>query len=509
MTLSISPITPAIAAQAATLDVALQPGTVVTAQVLKLLDANLVRIAIQNLTLDVATSVPLQVGQSVQLAVKQTKDGVSLAPVALDTASASRGNAVVTDDIPLAPKLPEQVDVRPALSPAETKSVAVAAQAAVTKQTGLSPLFANLTSAVTSGSLPQPVFVAAVQLLGLRQPSDRVLTGPDIKAALASSGLVLEASLAKTTPLSPASPPDLKAALTVLRQALATWLGPVTSDARATAKPVIVPPATSPQIGAIAKSSGVVVTATPAPSEAGKTTLLPVGVAVAVAEDARADPIAIAKSLVATQQAPNASRGLPDETPQLSRHLTTPPPFRDGLPAAQSVASPSLAPDADSLTIVHQLIADTDGALARQTLLQVASLPDQIAGPRNETLQPRWNFEIPFVTPQGTAMAQFAISRDGSASESDPAQRVWRAQFSLDIEPAGPVHALISFSGDTTSVKMWAERPATAMQLRANAFHLGASLDRADLKAGEIVIADGAPIRAKGPSAGHFLNRAS
>ena len=507
MTLSISPITPAIAAQAATLDVALQPGTVVTAQVLKLLDANLVRIAIQNLTLDVATSVPLQVGQSVQLAVKQTKDGVSLAPVALDTTSASRGNAVVTDDIPLAPKLPEQVDVRPALSPAETKSVAVAAQAAVTKQTGLSPLFADLISAVTSGSLPQPVLVAAVQLLGLRQPSDRVLTGPDIKAALASSGLVLEASLAKITPLSPASPPDLKAALTVLRQALATWLGPITSDAPATAKLVVVPLATSPQIAAIAKSSVVVVTATPAPSEAGKATLLPVSVA--VAEDAPADPIAIAKSLVAPQQASNASRGLLDETPQLSRHLTTPPPFRDGLPAAQSVASPSLAPDADSVTIVHQLIADTDGALARQTLLQVASLPDQIAGPRNETLQPRWNFEIPFVTPQGTAMAQFAISRDGSASESDPAQRVWRARFSLDIEPAGPVHALISFSGDTTSVKMWAERPATAMQLRANAFHLGASLDRADLKAGEIVIADGAPIRAKSPSAGHFLNRAS
>ncbi len=505
MTLSISLITPAIAAQAATLDVVLQPGTVVTAQVLQLLDANLVRIAIQNLTLDVATAVPLQIGQSVQLAVKQTEDGVSLAPVALDTKSASRSSAVVTDDIPLAPKLPGQVDVRPALSPAETKSVAVAAQAAVTKQSGLSPLFANLTSAMTSGSLPLPVLVAAVQLLGLRQPSDRVLTGPDIKAALASSGLVLEATLATTTPLSPASPPDLKAALSILRQALATWLGPVSSNPSATSKSVVVPPATSAQNGAIVKASVGVVTATPAQSDAGPVTLL----TVAVPEDALADPVAIAKSVVTTQQAQNASRVLPDEPIQLSRHLTTPPPLRNGLPAAQFVASPSLAADADPVTIVHQLIADTDGALARQTLLQVASLPDQIAGPRHETLQPRWNFEIPFVTPQGTAMAQFAISRDDSASESDPAQRVWRARFSLDIEPAGPVHALISFSGNTTSVKMWAERPATATQLRANAFHLGASLDRADLKSGEIVIADGAPIRAKGPLAGHFLNRAS
>ena len=57
---------------------------------------------------------------------------------------------------------------------------------------------------------------------------------------------------------------------------------------------------------------------------------------------------------------------------------------------------------------------------------------------------PRWNFEIPFATPQGTAMAQFEISRDGGEQEVEAAKRVWRARFSLDVEPAGPVHALIS-----------------------------------------------------------------
>jgi hypothetical protein len=76
---------------------------------------------------------------------------------------------------------------------------------------------------------------------------------------------------------------------------------------------------------------------------------------------------------------------------------------------------------------------------------------------------PRWNFEIPFVTPQGTAMAQFEISRDGGGNEEvEAAKRVWRARFSLDVEPAGPVHALMSLVGDKTSVRMWAERPATA-----------------------------------------------
>ena len=58
-------------------------------------------------------------------------------------------------------------------------------------------------------------------------------------------------------------------------------------------------------------------------------------------------------------------------------------------------------------------------------------------------------------------MAQFEISRDGGHEEVEAAKRVWRARFSLDVEPAGPVHALISLTGDKTSVRLWAERVGT------------------------------------------------
>ena len=159
---------------------------------------------------------------------------------------------------------------------------------------------------------------------------------------------------------------------------------------------------------------------------------------------------------------------------------------------------------------MHHLLADTDGAIARQTLLQVASLPDQADTTAAGSIPtaPRWNFEIPFVTPQGTAMAQFEISRDGGGSEVEAAKRVWRARFSLDVEPAGPVHALVSLSGDRTSVRMWAERPATAAQLRAGAAQLSQALSRAELQPGDIVIRDGAPPQPASAPAGHFLDRA-
>lgn len=188
-----------------------------------------------------------------------------------------------------------------------------------------------------------------------------------------------------------------------------------------------------------------------------------------------------------------------------------PPPYRGSLPSAQAMASPLLSADTPLSKIVRRLLSDTDAALSRQTLLQVASLPDRpdAPGARLDPTAPRWNFEIPFATQQGTAMAQFEISRDSDASTPDPAKRVWRARFSLDVEPAGPVHALVSLIGERASVRMWAERPYTARQLRGGAGDLVQALAQAALTPGDIVVHDGAPPAVALPKAGHFLDRAT
>jgi hypothetical protein len=57
-------------------------------------------------------------------------------------------------------------------------------------------------------------------------------------------------------------------------------------------------------------------------------------------------------------------------------------------------------------------------------------------------------------------------------------------------------------------VRMWAERPATADQLRASVSQLNQALSRAELVPGDIVIRDGAPTPAAAAPAGHFLDRA-
>src|SRR5258707_13651504 len=77
MSISINPIFPVIAAQGAAPDLVLQPGTVIDAEVLKLLSDDLVRIAISGLSIEVFSEIPLQVGQALQLAVSQTPEGIS------------------------------------------------------------------------------------------------------------------------------------------------------------------------------------------------------------------------------------------------------------------------------------------------------------------------------------------------------------------------------------------------------------------------------------------------
>lgn len=498
----------------------LQPGSVVTAQVLKVLDANLVRIAIAALSIDVLSEIPLQEGQTLQLAVSQTKDGIRLALVGQGS---DAGDAVTLSPealIDAATNRPTIVAPKSVLTSAERAAVLTAVQSAATEQESLAPLFANLGAAASSGGLPPKLQQAIAQVLAQQTSLDQNLDGGDIKTAFQKSGIFLEASLAAGSVPS-SGVPDLKAALIVLRQTLQLALG---ADATMATK------AAPAQAGLSSATPGLVPFAT-ADLEVHEILLpqarLPVADDLFQANGAGRSALGAAldhgPSAGATlnllqealQELGNPARGagtakgVPGD--DVTVHTNTPPPpFRGASPTAQPIVSPSIAPDAPLATTAHHLLDDTDAAIARQTLLQVASLPDRIdgSGPKIDVTTPRWNFEIPFVTPQGTAMAQFEIARDGSASEVEAAKRVWRARFSLDVEPTGPIHALVSLTGEKTSVRMWAERPATAAQLRAGAAELSQALARAELQPGEIVIRDGAPPQAAPAKAGHFLDRA-
>ena len=539
MAISINPSVPVVGAQAvgsATDGVVLQPGTVVSAQVQNVLAENLVRIAIANLSLDVLTEVALTPGQNLQLSVSQTQDGVVRLQIVGQGAGAAASDAAsVAPSLAtnLAPNLAPNAPVGPAanvatpndpLTPLERIAVSVAAESAAATQQSLAPLFANLNVA-SSADLPPALQQAITDVLARQTSLDQNLGGGDIQNAFRKSGLFLEASLASGSMASSGGAPDLKAALIVLRQTLATAVegtdGPAAGAASvakpAVAAPSLVPSQTVETVGDEILPQVRLPLSNLAGIDPGK---LLVAQALLGAEPRSVATTGAALNLLqeALQQAPRTSGNpaaiitSPDRRSVQGTALTNtpPPPFRGALPSAQPVADPSIAPNAPLSTTVHHLLDDTDAALARQTLLQVASLPDRAdpSGNRIDASIPRWNFEIPFATPQGTAMAQFEISRDGGGNEVEAAKRTWQARFSLNVEPAGPVHVLISLSSDRTSVRMWAERPQTAAQLRAGAGELSHALSQAELSPGDIVIREGSPPQAPPAKAGHFLDRA-
>ena len=528
MVTSVTPVLSVQAAQevaAVVPELALQPGSTVSATVLKVLSADLVRIAIASLAIDVKTEIPLQQGQTLRLAVSQTADGIRLTNVGGNAVAGEAAHDAVTlspealVDLPVtaAPAAPKAV-----LTPLEKATITIAAQTAAAEQDSQAPLFANLASLASSPALPPKLLQAVQQVLSQQTGLDPGLSGNDIKAAFAKSGLFLEASLAAGVAPASGTVPDLKAALLVLRQTLQSLIGDPSVEAaplpKVAAAPTLVPPAapeTEPQQLPLPQAK---VPATPDTAGTVTTTVATVRAALAGAlkdapsaaatlnllQEATPEPAQLAKA------AATAFKAVPGEEAHTN---TPPPPLRGAPPAAQPVAQASIPPQTPLAPAAHHLLANTEAAIARHTLLQVASLPDRIdalpqPAQQGDPAAPRWNFEIPFATPQGTAMAQFEISRDGAGNEAEAAQKVWRARFTLDVEPNGPVHALVALVGDKTAVRMWAERPATAEKLRAGSAELGRALARAELNPGDIVVRDGAPPQPQVAASGHFLARA-
>lgn len=552
MAISINPITPVIAADAASPAVTLQPGSVIDAKVLQVLANDFVRIAVASLSIEVASEVPLQVGQALQLAVSQTPDGVRLqiVPQTADTPAPAQPATLVSPSIaPGAPSVTtdaQGVSVTRPLTPLEIVAVAKALQTAAGQQGSLSPLFANLTVAATSAQVPDVLQQAAHSLLAGRPPLTEKLSGDDIANAFRQSGLFYEqsqkqaAAMPASVTANAAATPDLKAALIVFRQVLGSWLGGATQPP---SDDIAVPGQFAQQGQARAQAEIAAPSTVPVPTAEAEEIMLP-GAVVSVTSEVEVEDLGnpafpmrdassplLGKSTASADSLQMILRAFPKGVQdavlaQLAEEGVTlgqsaaashamaadadgvPPPFRGAATSAQPAVSPTIdhrtAPD----IVAHRLLDDTDSALARQTLLQIASLPDQGTHAKFDPTA-RWNFEVPFATPQGTAVAQFEISRDGGgeAGSTEAASRVWRARFSINLEPAGPVHAQVSLAGERASVRMWAERDATAARLQAEAPQLSQALREAELTPGDIVIGSGAPSAQSAPR-GHFLDRA-
>ncbi len=177
------------------------------------------------------------------------------------------------------------------------------------------------------------------------------------------------------------------------------------------------------------------------------------------------------------------------------------PPVGGGPTAGQPPARPSLGADTPVATLARTLQQEAQGALARVQLSQAASV--EKAGEPT-----RWMFEVPIATPDGTAIAQFELSRDGRGGGAAAAEPSWRARFSVNVSPSGPVHADVMLGNGRARVTLTAEDAAARAALAANQDELAQAL--ADEQGPDVAvrIIGGAPPRPQQP-AGLLVDRRS
>ena len=191
----------------------------------------------------------------------------------------------------------------------------------------------------------------------------------------------------------------------------------------------------------------------------------------------------------------------------LPQRANVPPPHRLAPTIPQAPLPASLPDEASAREAAQHLLNKTDGALARQTLLQIASLPDEGAT-RAEQAGPRLTLDIPLALAQGTGVAQFRVEQEASRRDGPDIRPLWRANFSIDVEPIGPVHASIALFGERAAVTLYAERDESAVKLRDGLPVLEASLKDAAFETGELLCRSGAPSAPKS-SPGLFVDQAS
>lgn len=467
---------------------------------------------------------------------------------------------------------PSPPSAEPSASDRMAAAVRSAAARAAPVQSGLAPMMADIEATVIRPDTPETVRQAAKALLEGAVPTQQPMTSTLVRNAFEDSGVFMEARLARAALVAQSSAPaatgDMKAALLVFRAVVSTWLAktpgaePGGSRVPSSSGEPTAAQRSGPSVGATYTPSGSVASVQgPASAPIAQPYRAPPGLNAAPALPPVSDPLAtIAKNEATPGLDQNASEAtLPATLPRVApapappsrpflmvgliedelvapplpaenneeeaaaRHSglalssrppsgPPPPPYAGGPTAAQAAVRSHLPGDLPPAELARRLLKSVDGAIARQELSQIASLPESRgeAERTTEIKTSRWVFDLPFQTAQGFAVAQFEISRDGGGGGSDSGREIektWRARFSLDVEPLGPVHVQIALTGACARVGLWAERPEAVARLQAGEAALSAALREAELSP-EVAFHAGAPTVAV-TAPGRFVDRAS
>lgn len=180
------------------------------------------------------------------------------------------------------------------------------------------------------------------------------------------------------------------------------------------------------------------------------------------------------------------------------------PPLPDAQPRGMRPDGPTLNADAAPRDAARTLLHQTDGALSRLKLTQLASQPAE-AALRAAASAPDFMVELPMVLGAELGLMQLKVQRDGKG-RAKPGERGWRVRFAVSFSAIGEVGAQVALLGRTTNVTVWADRETTAAALEEMLPELGPALAARGLTVGAVRLRRGVPGDDTRPGSGRLMD---
>lgn len=526
--------TPAAAAPAAGLvfpaaaALALKQGQVLDARVVQLLGGNAVRLNIQGVLIDALAGAKLEAGTMLRVRVDGAGPSVRLAVLSSPTGAAAQ---------PLSAAMSSQARLQPHPQPPPAQGQApppAAPPVAPGTSQSLQRLFGDVirTLSEPAQAITQPQREAAARLLNLPSPGRLPAPAAPASSAPASSApaqgpLNLPAnSVAQLVAgMTQVLAQDGDGAVELVRQAAVRLLSLARPQGQsapqqvvpATASATAQPPPAGNAVKALFASADLILAGNPKEVPAPVRTALQSLAATRQAVSGTLTGETVKNAVAASGlfgEARIAAGAMPQPAGDMKLALFV---LRDAVrawlgedtrtrqPAADRPAStvknagtqaPARAepPTGAAREMARVLLAQTDAALARIRVAQVAALPDRVDHGATVTSEQNGSLHValPLSAGDRPGFLHMQIDPDGGGADED-GPRGWRVRFSLDTEPAGPAQAVLGLRGGEVSVSMWAERGETAAILAVHEPLLRDMLKQAGLEAGAVSIRRGKP----------------
>ena len=355
------------------------------------------------------------------------------------------------------------------------------------KQGPMPPLLATMGELIRSSnpSVP-PQINELIRSIVKQMPDIQTAVSPQgLKKAVSESGVFLERQLLQqpNQPFSPLSiNSDLKANLLRLVQLVRQWPGSsgqttanaphASTTASATGAQPPPAPAGSAQQAAAART-----TAPASPDQIQRT--VQTGVSGKPATAAAPPPV----STATLQATAGAAAGTGGTAPSNLPAGALAPPLRGAMPVPQSALQSSMELLNRAADFRTNLLQQTEAALARIQLHQLAALPRE--GERGLL---EWLLEVPIRRGEDIDLWSMRVFSEHRQQQHETRQQApnWSVQLAFDLPGLGPMQAQVQLAGEQVSTRFWTEHQDTLPLLRGHMHELRQALSEAGLDVGEL-----------------------